>query len=147
MPTDTIPTDTELIERWRHEPAPLLPLLHAFHERDGFLSENAMRAIASGIRVPLAELFGNVTFYHHLARDPLGQQTPRVCTGPICRRKGSLAILDALAGEDATPMPCAGRCDDPVPVLKGNQVLIGLDPESLAPRASPLPVPYPSVLR
>jgi len=143
MPTDTIPTDAELIERWRDEPAPLLPLLHAFHERDGFLSENAMRAIASGLRVPLAELFGNVTFYHHLARDPLGQQAPRVCTGPICRRKGSLAILDALAGEGATPMPCAGRCDDPVPVLKGNQVLIGLDPGSLAPRASPLPVPNP----
>ena len=38
------PTNEELIARWRCAEAPLLPLLHAFHDRDGFLTEEAMRA-------------------------------------------------------------------------------------------------------
>ena len=40
------PTDRELIERWIDEPAPLLGLLHAFHERDGFVSDAALREVA-----------------------------------------------------------------------------------------------------
>jgi len=27
------PSDHQLIQRWENEPAPLLPLLHAFHDR------------------------------------------------------------------------------------------------------------------
>ena len=79
-----IPSNDELVARWKDEPAPLLPLLHAFHERDGFLGDDALRAVATGLRIPLADLFGTVTFYHHFAREPLGQRAPRVCTGPVC---------------------------------------------------------------
>ena len=139
----TVPTTQELIQRWRDEPAPLLPLLHAVHERDGFLTDEALREIASGMRIPLAELFGDVTFYHHLSREPLGQQAPRVCTGPVCRRRGALELLDSLRSEGATAMPCAGRCDEPVPVLKGGQVLVGTSADALEPLPSLLPAPNP----
>ena len=57
-----------LIKRWKDEPAPLLPLLHEFHDRDGYISEEAMHDVASGLRIPLADLYGTVTFYHHFAR-------------------------------------------------------------------------------
>ena len=40
-------------------------------------------------------------------------------------------------------MPCAGRCDDPIPVIKGHQVLVGTDAATLAPSPSPLPAPNP----
>jgi NADH-quinone oxidoreductase subunit F len=40
-------------------------------------------------------------------------------------------------------MPCAGRCDDFVPVLKGDQVLVGVNPDALEPKVSPLPPPNP----
>ena len=33
MELSTSAPDTDLIAHWRNEPAPLLPLLHAFHER------------------------------------------------------------------------------------------------------------------
>ena len=39
----TIASNQELIDRFKDEPAPLLPILHAFHDRDGFLSEEAIR--------------------------------------------------------------------------------------------------------
>ena len=140
----TSPSDQDILERWRDEPAPLLPLLHAFHERDGYLSESAARAIARGLRIPIAELFGNITFYHHLARRPGGWNAPRVCTGPICRLRGADALLDVLEEDGATAMPCAGRCDQPIPVLRGGELLVGTNARGLAPRPSPLPPPHPA---
>lgn len=128
--------DRTLIDRWKGEEAPLLPLLHAFHERDGYLSEEAMRAISEGLRIPLAELYGTVTFYHHLSREPGGARAPRVCTGPICRLRGADTLVASLAG--ATEMPCSGRCDDPIPVLRGGETLVA-GAGGFAQRPTPLP--------
>ena len=138
------PSDEELIERWGQEPAPLLPLLHAFHERDGFLSDDAIRAISTGLRIPLADLHGTVTFYHHLSRAPGGHDAPRVCAGPVCRLRGSAKMLADLRADGATPMPCAGRCDQPVPVLRRDGVLTGTSTSALQARPSPLPPPNPA---
>ncbi|MDE0315296.1 MAG: NAD(P)H-dependent oxidoreductase subunit E [Candidatus Poribacteria bacterium] len=138
-----MPTNAKLIADWRDAPAPLLSILHAFHDRDGFISETSLRDIAIGFRIPLAELFGTLTFYHHFAREAPGQSAPRVCTGPVCRLQGGLEILEALKTEGATPMPCAGRCDDCVPVLKGHQVLTGKQADALSVQPTPLPPPYP----
>ena len=139
----TAPTNREVIAQWRDEPAPLLALLHTFHDRDEFISEAVLRDIAVGLRIPLAELFGTLTFYHHFAREAPGHNAPRVCTGPVCRLQGGLEILEALKDEGATEMPCAGRCDDCVPVLKGHQVFVGKQADTLSVQPSPLPPPYP----
>ena len=110
-------TIDDLITHARTQPAPLLPLLHRLHERDGYLSDEALRAVAEGLRIPIAELFGTVTFYHHFARVEHGFNSPRVCDGPVCRLAGAHELLTQLDG--AKPMPCSGRCDEPIPVLRG----------------------------
>ena len=137
------PTNEQLIAGWQEQPAPLLPILHAFHDRDGYLSDDALRAVSKALRIPIADLYGTVTFYHHFAREPGGRAAPRVCTGPVCCQRGGREILQSLGGA-ATSMPCAGRCDDPVPVLKGERVLVGQTPDALEARPSPLPPPNPS---
>ena len=38
--------DAALVDYWSKEPAPLLPLLHAFHDRDGYLSDDALRVVS-----------------------------------------------------------------------------------------------------
>lgn len=138
------PTNRDILEQWRHEPAPLLPLLHAFHERDGYLSDEALRETAGALRIPIADLFGTVTFYHHFRRGPSPSERARVCTGPVCALHGARELLGALRDRGAAPMPCAGRCDDPVPVLSGTDVLTGTTLDRLSARPSPLPAPNPS---
>ncbi len=133
------PTNRELIERWSSEPAPLLPMLHAFHDRDGFISDESLRAAAVGLKIPLADLFGIVTFYHHFSRNPPGQTAPRVCMGPVCCLEGGKQIIEELKDEGAQAMPCAGRCDDYVPVLDGHTVRVGASSGTLEARPSPLP--------
>ena len=130
-----------LVDAWRGQPAPLLPLLHAYHDRDQFLSDAAIREVAEGLKIPLAELFGTVTFYHHFARSRPGQAAPRVCTGPVCCLRGAGDLVESLEG--ATPMPCSGRCDEPVPVLAGNRTLVGSPDGTLRELPSPMPAPNP----
>jgi len=134
-------SDQQLVDQWKNEPAPLLPLLHAFHDRDGYLSDDALRAVSEGLKTPLADLYGTVTFYHHFSRTPGGLEAPRVCTGNICCLRGGKEILETLKsqGQDATAMPCSGRCDAPVPVLTGHTTLAGKSAAGLTPTPSPLP--------
>ncbi len=137
------PTNEEIFARWRTQPAPLLPVLHALHERDGYLGEQALRDVSRALRLPLADLFGTVTFYHFFRREPPHGEGLRVCTGPVCCLAGGEELLEALAADGARPMPCAGRCDEPVPVLDDRRVRTGTAPDALAARPSPLPAPNP----
>jgi len=139
-------TDKEIIAKWKNETAPLLPVLHAFHDRDDHISEDAIRTVSGELKIPVAELFATITFYHHFSRELPGKQAPRVCTGNVCCLNGGKELLEELKSEGATPMPCVGRCDEMVPVIKGNQVLVGKDSASLECRKSPLPVPNPGNL-
>ena len=137
------PVDLELVRSMKNEPAPLLPILHAIHDRDGNLGELPLRAVAEELRIPIAELYGLVTFYHHFAQPPATRSAARICTGPICVLKGAKKILKALEGEGPTSMACSGRCDIPVPVLRGNSTQCGLEVSALKPVPSPLPAPNP----
>ncbi|MCA9322476.1 MAG: NAD(P)H-dependent oxidoreductase subunit E, partial [Planctomycetes bacterium] len=138
------PTDDQIFSTWRDQEAALLPVLHAFHDRDGFLSDEAIRGIGRALKIPLAELFGTVTFYHHFSRIPEGAQAPRVCTGPVCRLRGADALLDAMRKDGATPMACSGRCDEPIPVLRGHETWLGSLSTELIRRSSPLPAVNPA---
>jgi NADH-quinone oxidoreductase subunit F len=133
-----------LIAPWRDEPAPLLPILHEFHDRDGYLSEEALRDISRALRIPLADLYGTVSFYHHFAKEPGGRDAPRICTGPVCALKGAMGVLEILASSGGRAMPCAGRCDDPVPVLKGSEAFVVSLDNTFESRVSPLPAPPPA---
>ncbi|MEZ5963055.1 MAG: NADH-ubiquinone oxidoreductase-F iron-sulfur binding region domain-containing protein [Planctomycetota bacterium] len=139
----TRPTDDEIFARFAHEPAPLLPILHAFHDREGVLDEAALRTIGARLRHPLADLFGTITFYHFFQRTQPGKAAPRVCDGIVCKLRGSDALLAELKAEGASPMPCAGRCDAPIPVLRGDATLCGTHARDLRAVPSPLPVPNP----
>ena len=138
-------SDRDLIETWQDAPAPLLPLLHAFHDRDGYLAEDSIRAISGGLRIPLAELYTTISFYHHLSTEPGGRDRPRVCTGPVCCLRDGEGLLAEL-GEGAAAMPCPGRCDEPVAVLRGEEVLLGLNAGELKNSPSPLPAENPGGL-
>ncbi len=136
--TELQTTDCEILAAWRDQPAPLLPILHAFHARDGYLSDEVIHAIAKDLRMPVADLFGTVTFYHFFRRTKACDGFARVCTGPICKQNGAEAVLAEL-GDKAEAMPCAGRCDAPIPVLMGDQVHAALTAQSLAPATDIVP--------
>src|SRR5689334_10414508 len=110
------PAAEGIVEKFRNEPAPLLPILHALQERDGFLREAALLVVADRLKIEPGDLYGVVTFYHHFR---LSAEHPgaEYCDGPACRlhlENGGEAQLAAALGGKAEAMPCPGRCDRPV---------------------------------
>ena len=130
------PTDDDLIAAWREQPAPLLPLLHAFHDRDGFVSDAAIRAIARGLKLPLADLFGTVTFYHHFARTSRAASASRGCATD--RSAGCAAtqglLSTALPGRDADAVRGSLRRTDSR-CFRGTPCSIGTQPRTRWPKS------------
>jgi NADH-quinone oxidoreductase subunit F len=133
--------DLNLIAQWKDQPAPLLGLMHAFHDRDRYISDESIRSISEGLGIPLADLYSTVTFYHHFSRKPPGKQAPRICTGPICVLRGANDLLKEF--DNAVEMPCAGRCDSPIPVILEDDVFTIAPTTKLLNVPSPVPVPNP----
>ena len=136
-----------ILAEWCHKPAPLLPLLHAFHKRDGRITEEAIDALAEALRMPKADLYGTVTFYHHLSLNDGHREELRICTGPICAHKGAHDILEQLAPEGAQAMACSGRCDMDIPALRGDETLAWQDGTFVPAPRTPLPATNPGGLR
>lgn len=63
-----------IIEQWSDKDAPLLPVLHAFHDRDDYLSDDAIKFISKALKIPVAELYATITFYHHFSREEKGKK-------------------------------------------------------------------------
>jgi NADH-quinone oxidoreductase E subunit len=104
----------------------LLPALHiAQREFDGWLPDVAIEAVAAELDVPVADVYGVVTFYDLYHQKPVGRHRIRVCTNLSCQLRGSEEIMETVAqelgvGEDeVTPdgrcsfvhFECLGSCD------------------------------------
>ncbi len=136
-------TTDEILKYWRLQPAPLLGMLHAFHDRDKRITQDTIHAISTALRIPKAELYGTVSFYDHLSMETGNQKELRICTGPICSLNGSKDILAAMAPEGARGMSCSGRCDSPIPALRGNHTYAIAPDEIVASPDTPKPRPNP----
>lgn len=95
------------LSRFDGQPAPFLAVLHDLQDRLGWLPEPALRELSAALRIPLADLFGTVSFYHYFRLSPADGEAPTApCSGPACR----------LRGAPAEGIPCPGRCDSPAEV-------------------------------
>ena len=52
------------IESYNHEPTSLIQVLHAAQQMFGYLSADVLRYVATALKLPIAHVFGVVTFYH-----------------------------------------------------------------------------------
>lgn len=80
-----------------------LESLHEAHERDGWLSRDAVVAVARDLRLPDAEAWEAATSYPEFRFEPPSGLTP-VCTGLSCMLSGG----GVAAGEE--PRGCQFRC-------------------------------------
>jgi len=110
----------------------LIEYLHLLNDRYHGLFERHLVALASDMRLGLAEVYEVATFYHHFEVLRDGQNPPtvtvRVCDSQSCAMAGAadlLARLPALLGPlvRVIPAPCLGRCEQAPAVLVGQRGL------------------------
>lgn len=85
----------KLLKVQRHRRA-LIPVLHEAQDLYGYLPVEVQKKIAEGLDVPLAEVYGVVTFYTQFSLNPKGKYKIQICMGTACYVKGAGAILDKL---------------------------------------------------
>lgn len=77
-------------------PSALIETLHTVQNSFGYLEGDALRFVATSLRVPYSKVYGVATFYHHFQLAPAGKNRCVVCTGTACHIKGSAPILSAI---------------------------------------------------
>jgi NADH:ubiquinone oxidoreductase subunit E len=77
-------------------PGDLIPLLQAAQVAYGYVPVVAMERIAETLSVPLAEVYGVVTFYKQFRLSPRGRNLIRVCDGTACHVNDSMGLIEAI---------------------------------------------------
>ncbi|MBS0395038.1 MAG: formate dehydrogenase subunit gamma [Proteobacteria bacterium] len=80
------------IQRFGHEPGPLLVVLHAVQDAVGYIPPAAIAEIADRLNLSRAEVHGVVTFYHYFRTSPHGRHVVQVCRAEACQARGGAAL-------------------------------------------------------
>ncbi len=125
--------------------AACLPALHLAQSEFGSLSQEVQQAVADYLGLPIAHIYGVVTFYTMFHPRPPGKNVLMVCTNVSCMLRGGYDILAHLervlgikAGE-TTPdgmftlveEECLAACANAPMMICGPKYYLDLTPEKV----------------
>ena len=88
-----------IIARHKGKPGGLIPVLEEAQVVLDYLPISVQKKIADGLNLPLAQVYGVVTFYSFFTMKPRGRHTVRVCLGTACYVRGGKSIAESIAKE------------------------------------------------
>jgi len=98
--TETAPILTagikKFIEEWKDKPGNLIMVLHRVQEEFGYIPRQAVFEVADALKVPVAKIYGVLTFYHYFKLNKPGRNQIAVCMGTACYLKGAEDLLKEL---------------------------------------------------
>jgi NADH-quinone oxidoreductase subunit E len=77
----------------------LIPILQKTQAKLGFISEEAVAALASFLRVSENEVFGVASFYSQFRFAAPGRNSVKVCLGTACHVRGGQILSEAVERE------------------------------------------------
>ena len=136
----------EIIAKYKHENGPLIPILQHAQEVYGYLPTDVLKHIGKATRIPLARIYGVVTFYAQFRLTPSGRNVINVCLGTACHVRGGAKVLETIEkaikikdGQTTEDrrftleiVACIGACGLAPVISINNEVHGRLLPESIA---------------
>ncbi len=89
----------EILQEYRNKDGGLIPVLQIAQGIFGYLPEEVLRRIATGMDKPYSEVAGVVGFYSFFSTQPRGENVVRVCLGTACYVRGGKQVLEAIKKE------------------------------------------------
>ena len=86
----------KIYETYKPEKDNLIQILNEVQEHFGYIPKYTQEQLSEFLKMPMAEIFGVITFYSRFTLEPKGKYTISVCLGTACFVKGSQKILDRL---------------------------------------------------
>ncbi|NCC50297.1 MAG: NAD(P)H-dependent oxidoreductase subunit E [Spartobacteria bacterium] len=83
----------EFARAWQDKPGNLIMVLHRIQEHFGYIPRNVAFEVAEMLDVPVAKIYGVVTFYHLFKLNKPGRNRIQVCMGTACYLKGGEDLI------------------------------------------------------
>ena len=115
-------TASEIIAGFENRPEMLVQILHAFMDRFGFISSDAVRQLGEELNLSRADVHGVVSYYHDFRTEPAGKHVVKICEAEACQAMGSRGLTEHArkslgvgmheSNENVTlePVYCLGNC-------------------------------------
>ena len=87
----------EIIARYKDETTPLMMILSDIQKEYGYIPLDVQELVSEETHIPVAEIYGVVTFYSFFSLNPKGKNVIGVCLGTACYVKGSQQIIDKFS--------------------------------------------------
>ena len=139
MPLAQIEFSKELsayIDEWKDKPGSLIMMLHRIQEEFSYIPREAAEKLSRSVGLPLAKIYGVITFYHFFKTTKPGKHRLAICLGTACYLKGAQDLIDEsqailnIKGEEVTDdglfsideVRCLGCCGLAPVLMIGNEV-------------------------
>ncbi len=130
----------------QNDPGELINALHKAQEIFGYLPAEVQELVAEEMQVPIAKVYGVVTFYSFFTMVPKGLHPISICTGTACYVRGAEKVLDEFkrrlqiqVGETTEDgrfslncLRCVGACGLAPVVMVGEKVYGRVSPDGVA---------------
>lgn len=135
-----------IISAYQGKKGVLIPLLQEAQALAGYLSRPVLKYISDKMEVPVAEIYGVVTFYSMFRLAPQGRHIIRVCKGTACHVSDADSVKESLldqlrlAPDELTTkdlqftvmeVACLGCCSLAPVIMVDDQTFGKLTPEAI----------------
>ena len=133
----------EICKSFDNNPGELINTLHKVQSTFGYLPAEVQEVVALELNVPLAKVYGVVTFYSFFSMIPKGKYPVSICTGTACYVRGAETVLEEFKNVlkievgDTTPdgkfslgcLRCVGACGLAPVVMVGEKTYGRVSPD------------------
>ena len=136
----------QFMSQFEDKESALIKVLYEAQHLFGHLPKDVVLFIADKLGVPVAKIFGVISFYSYFTTEPKGRCQIKVCMGTACFVRGSDKIsrqfemeLDLKMGETSSDrkfsldaLRCVGACGLAPVVLVNDKVYGKVEPEDIS---------------
>jgi NADH-quinone oxidoreductase subunit E len=87
-----------IVDKYQEKRTALINILHDVQDRYKYLPDEALKMVASRLRMDINEIYGVATFYKSFTLTPQGKHSVTLCLGTACHVRGGPKILRELKG-------------------------------------------------
>ena len=84
----------EICLSFNNDPQELINVLHKCQEHFGYLPAEVQEVVSNQLDVPVAKIYGVVTFYSFFTMTPKGRHPVSICMGTACYVRGAEKVLE-----------------------------------------------------
>ena len=89
----------EICGRYKDEKTPLMMILSDIQNEYGYIPLEVQEIVSEETGIPVAEIYGVVTFYSFFSLTPKGRFVIGCCLGTACYVKGAQSVIDRFSEE------------------------------------------------